>query len=239
MLIRTDRDAIAGGILQNVSPSEFNSAVEALYSEAREAIDKGHAVLPSAAHNAVLALRFSDDLKRAKEILDVSIKQYPDDENLRFQRAVVAYSENDPVGAIALLPDRPTNPEAIGILASALAATGKLDKALSLINDTDEMALPEHVKTGFVAVRTRAYVARGEKQLAMDIIAQQIAAQPKKISLRAVQISTHRLAGDEEGAIRAFDDALALVTEQTSLRSRLELCFEARKWVAMTPSLIC
>ena len=82
-LVRTDRDAIAGGILQNIRSDELNNAVEALYSEAREAIDKGYALLPSIAQNAALALRFSDDLTRAKEILDAAIKRYPDDENLR------------------------------------------------------------------------------------------------------------------------------------------------------------
>ena len=80
-----------------------------------------------------------------------------------------------------MLPNKPSDPEAIGVLAHALAATGKLDNALSLIDDTDENKLPEHVKTGFLAIRARAYMARGEKQLAMDTIAQRIAAQPKNL----------------------------------------------------------
>ena len=61
-LIRTNRDAIAGGILQNISSAEFNEAVAELYSQARDAIDKGYALLPSTAQNAALALRLSDDI---------------------------------------------------------------------------------------------------------------------------------------------------------------------------------
>ena len=86
VLIRTNRDAIAGGILQNISSAEFNNAVAELYSQARDAIEKGYALLPSTAQNAALALRLSDDVGKAKEILDAAITQYPDDESLRLQR---------------------------------------------------------------------------------------------------------------------------------------------------------
>ena len=40
---------------------------------------------------------------------------------------------------------------------------------------------------------------------------------------------TYRMVGDESGASKAFEDALALVNDQTSLRSRLEFSFEARR----------
>ena len=203
-LVHTDRDAIAGGFLQNIRSDELNDAVEALYSEAREAIDKGYSPLPSIANNAALALRLSDDLTRAKEVLDAAIKRYPDDENLRLQRAIISCSENDPTGALAVLPNKPSDLEAIAVLAHALAATGKPDDALSLIDDTDEDKLPEHVKTGFLAVRARAYMARGEKQLAIDTIAQRIALQPQSLTLRALQIRTLRTAGNEDDALKAL-----------------------------------
>ena len=64
-----------------------------------------------------------------------------------------------------MLPNKPSDLEAIAVLAHALAATGKPDDALSLIDDTDEDKLPEHVKTGFLAVRARAYMARAKSNL--------------------------------------------------------------------------
>lgn len=229
-LARTDRDAMAGGLLQHVTAREVNEAVETLYSEARDALDKGYALVPSLAHNAALALRFADDLGRAKEILDAAIEQYPADENLRLQRALIALSENDPAGALAISPKKPADPEAIGILAEALSATGRQDDALSLIHDTDEITLPDHVRTGLLGVRTRAYIAQGEKQVATDVVNNRVAREPKNLSLRILQIQTYRAVGEDDAALRAFEEALASIDEHTSLPSRLALCFEALKF---------
>lgn len=176
-----------------------------------------------------MALRFSGDLVKAKEILDTAIKQYPTDENLRLQRALIAFSENDPAGALAVLPNKPNDSDAIGIIAEALAATGKPDDALSLIDNTDESKLPEHVKMALLGVRIRVYIAHGERQLAIDTVAQRVAKEPENLSLRALQIHTHRAAGDDDGAKKVFEEALASVNDQTGLQSRLMLSFEAKK----------
>jgi tetratricopeptide (TPR) repeat protein len=226
---RTNRDAIAGGILQNITLLEFNNAVAELYSQARDAIEKDYSLLPSTAQNTALALRLVDDVGKAKEILDAAISQHPDDESLRLQRAIIAYSENDFSGALKALPNRPSNPEAISIVANALVATKKPDDALALINETDENGFPRHVRTGLLTARVRAYVQRKEGKLAIDTIAQRVAAEPQNLSLRCLQMLTHRMLTDESGANRAFEDALAIVNEHTSLRSRLELSFEARR----------
>ena len=228
-LVRTDRDAIAGGILHSMATAEFDSAVEILYLHARDAIDKGYALIPSTAHNAALAIRFSSDHSRAKEILDASIKQYPDDEKLRLQRAVIALEENDRSGALNVLPNKPTNPEVIGILAEVLAASGKQDDAIALINDTDETDMPKHVKAAFLAVRVRVYIARGEKQLAIDEIKRRISAEPENLTLRVLLIHTFSSVGDDANAEIAFKEALSLISDQTELPSRLALSFEARQ----------
>jgi len=229
VLVRTNRDAIAGGVLRNMSNAEFDDAVAELYSQARDAIEKGYALLPSTAQNAALALRLSDDVGKAKEILDVAIALNQDDESLRLQRAIIAYSENDLAGVFKALPKKPLNPEAISILANALVATEKPEEALALIDETNESGFARHVKAGLLSARVRAYVKRGEKQLAVDTIAQRVVAEPQNLSLRALQMLTHRMVGDESGASKAFEDALEIVDDQTSLRSRLELSFEARR----------
>ena len=102
LLVRTNPDVIAGGILQDMSIAEFDDAVAELYSQARDAIEKGYALLPSTAQNAALALRLSDDVGKAKEILDAAIAQNSDDEGLRLQRAIIAYTENDLDGVFKL-----------------------------------------------------------------------------------------------------------------------------------------
>jgi len=228
-LARTERDAIVGGILKQITTKEVNDAIETLVAEAIQAIDMGYALLPSTAHNAALALRFSNDLLKAKKILDTAIQQFPSDENLRIQRALIAFSENDPSGALAVLPDKPNDLEAIGLLAEAMAASGNINDALSLIDKTDESKLPEHVKTALLGVRVRAYIVHGERQLAINTVTQQVAREPNNLHLRSLQIHTHRATGDDEGANKALTDALAFVNGQTDLQSRLILSFEAKK----------
>lgn len=227
-VFRTNQDAIAGGIIRPIDSEKFNFAVETLYTEVRDALDMGY-VQQSIAHNAALALRFIDDITRAKEILDASIKHYPEDENLRLQRALIAYSENDPAGALAVLPEKPSSPEVVGVMVGALADTGKEEEALSMIKNIDESYLPEHVKIEFLSVRIRIYVARGEKQLAVETIADHVASNPKNLTLSALQIRTLRMVKDDKGAKEAFEKALAAVDDETSLLSRLLLSFEARK----------
>jgi tetratricopeptide (TPR) repeat protein len=227
-IIWNNRDALAGGIL-NVSSAEMHNAAEELYSQARDAIEKGYALLPSTAQNAALALRLVEDIARAKEILDAALTQYPDDESLRLQRAIVAFSENDPDGALKALPNTPSDPEAISVVANALVATNKPDAAVALLNATEERSFPRHVKIGLLSARLKAYVNRGESQLAIETITQRVIAEPHNLSFRALQIRTHRMLRDENGATKAFDDALKAVTDESSLRSRLELSFEARR----------
>ena len=51
--------------------------------------------------------------EKAKEILDAAIIQHPDDESLRLQRGIIAYSENDLVGALLIgkQPGETFNPQ--------------------------------------------------------------------------------------------------------------------------------
>ena len=228
-ITRTSRDAIAGGILQNVTAAEFDNAVEELSLQARDAIEKGYCLLPSTAQNAALALRLTEDLPTAKDILDAAITQHPDDESLRLQRSIIAYSENDFATVVATLPKKPSHPEGISILANTLVATNRPGDALSLLNETNDSGLPRHVRLCLLTARVRAYVQRGEKGLATDIMAQRVVTEPRNLSLRCLQIRTYRMVADEDAANKAFAEALGIVTDETSLRSRLQLSFEAKR----------
>ncbi|WP_041272554.1 tetratricopeptide repeat protein [Desulfitobacterium hafniense] len=230
-LICNDKDAMVGGPFSIVSWEEFNKAVDDLYSEAREALEKGF-ILPSTAHNSVLALRLVNDTPKATEILNAAIEQHPNDENLRIQRAVIAYAENDPKRVLEILknvsPD-PEHPEELGLIAWALADSGQVDKAISLISENEVITLPEHVRLHFLAIRIRIYVDKNERELALDTIAQRIATEPQNLTLRILQIRTYNAIKDENHANEALEKALALIDCKTALSSRLDLCFEARK----------
>ena len=228
-VVLKDRDALIGGVFQSVKATEFNNAVETLYAEAKDAIDKGYALLPPIAHNAALALRFSNDFTRAKEILDASIKQYPSEEKLRLQRALIAFDDTGPDEVISVLPKKPIDPETRGVVAEALIAAGKSDEASALIDATDEGSLPDHVKIGFLTIRSRIMLAGGEKEVAIEKITERISRDPDNLSLRALQIRTYRSIGDADAANKAIEEAVTLVNDKTNLLSRLALSFEARK----------
>lgn len=228
-IISNDRDMAIGGIPRNNNIDKLNCAVEVLYEEACNAIDKEYSVLPCIGHNAVLALRLTNDTNRAKRILNAFLRQYPDDENLCLQQALIMLSENDPNGALAILPDNSSNPEIIALVASALTATGESGKALDLIESIDESNVAEHVKIECLFIRIRSYIKRGEKQLAINSIAQRIAEDPKDLSLRALQVQTYNIIGDVKSANEALENALILVDEKTDLSCRLTLGFEGSR----------
>ena len=192
-------------------------------------LKRGYRLLPSTAQNAALALRLTEDLPRAKDILDAAISQHPDDESLRLQRSIIAYSENDFATVVATLPKKPSYPEAISILANTLVATNRPGDALSLLNETNDSGLPRHVRVGLLTARVRAYVQRGENGLATDTIAQRVVTEPRNLSLRCLQIRTYRMVADADAANKAFAEALAIVTDKTSLRWRLQLSVEAKR----------
>jgi len=228
-VVHSERDALVGGAFQNIQPGQFSNAVETLYSEARDAIEKGYALLPPIAHNAALALCISNDIARAKEILDAAIKQYPAEESLKLQRALIAFDENGPAEAIAVLPSKPKDPEAIAFLADALSDAGKTDEALALIDGTDEGIFPKNVKIGLLSIRIRILVARGERERANNMIATRISGESENLALRALQIRTYRLIGDADNASKVFEEAVSIVKAETDLLSRLALSFEARQ----------
>lgn len=227
-LIHTNQDVMVGGIFTTVSADEFNQAVEDLYSEVHDALVKGYAPIPSTASNAALALRLSNNNLWAKEILDASIKHYPNDKNLRLQRAIIAQSEKDPVKILELLTNKSSEPEEIGLIAWALGATGKGDDALSIIEEFDGSTLPENIKVNFLSIRTQIYLEKGDKPLALDWINRRVNEEPENILFRVLQIRAYRNIGDSKGEREAFESALTLVKDDTDLQCRLELSIEAQ-----------
>ncbi len=228
-VIEQDRDAIAGGDFKASNIAAFQGAADTLYQAARDAIDKGYALSPPLAHNAALALRFLDDTEKAKEVLDAAIEQNTDDQNLRLQRAIIAYVENDPDKALALLPEKPEDPEAFGIVAEALVSKERHDDAIALVEQPPPGDIPHHVNTGLLEVRVRSYIARGEDDLAISLINRAIGEAEEDTSLRVSLIHVYLQLGDRDSAISALDDALACVDDDTNLVSRIELSLIAQK----------
>lgn len=227
-LTREGHDSIIGGILQKVTMSDVNEAIELLLARAREAIDKGYGLTPSLAHNAALALRFTDKGAQAAEILDVAIKEYPENEDLRLQRSIIYLSDDDNPAALAIIPETPSNPELIGMKLEALVSMGRHDEAFALIRNSDGREFPDHVRNTFLAITARLYIENKQPQTAVDLVNSKVASAPENISFKNLQIQTYRAAGDAGSAMRSFEELLELVTDQTSLMLRLLLSYQAR-----------
>jgi tetratricopeptide (TPR) repeat protein len=228
-LTKNDRDVLAGAPVRVVSQDELEAAVKALAEEALNAIQKGLQMPSYLANNASLALRFAGDIPTATQILDAAIAQRPDDENLRFQRAILAYAQNDLTKVLELIPENPSNPEAIPIRATALADTGKPDDALKLIDGFDASAAPDHVRFGIIAARCHAYLVRNEKNLAIETARKEALADPGDMHVAGVLIRTYYLAGENDAASKALDAAVACIDEKAGMPSRLLLSFEAQR----------
>ncbi len=228
-LIEQDRDAIAGGEFKATNVAAFQNATDTLYTAAKDAIEKGYALSPPLAQNAALALRFLDDTEKAKEVLDAAIDQNPEDQNLRLQRAIIAYVENDPDTVLALLPKQPQNPEAFGIVAEALVSKERYEDAIALADEPPPGNIPHHVRVGLLGVRVRSYVARGENPLAINTLNHAIVEAPEDVSLRVSLIRVYLKIGDRNSAQTALNDAMSCVDDNTDLVSRVELSLVAQQ----------
>ena len=228
-LTKNDRDVLAGAPVRVVSQEELETAVKALADEALDAIQKGLRIPSYLASNASLALRFIDDIPTAVQILDVAIAQRQDDESLRFQRAVLAYGQNDLRKVLELIPENPSNPEAVPLRATALADTGNPDEALKLIDGFDASAAPDHVKFGIISARCHAYLVSDQKDLAIETARKEALAAPGDIHVSGVLIRTYYLAGDNEAASIALDAAVASINDKSGMPSRMLLTFEAQR----------
>ncbi len=228
-LVESNKDALAGAPVTIASKEELRECVETLRQEALDAINKGYKIQATLANNAALALRFVDDISTAIQILDVGIRQNPQDELLKHLRAVVAYSQNDLQKVLELTPEEPSNPEAVAMRATALADTGRPDEAIKLIDEFDAGSVPEHVKLGLLSARCHAYLVRGEKDLAVDTARREVLSAPDNLTVAAVLIRTLYLAGDNKAASNALDEAVSRVNDATPISWRLLLSFEAQR----------
>lgn len=228
-LTRSDRDVIAGAPVKIVSQEELRESVKVLREEAESAIGRGYRISPALASNAALALRFVDDIAAATRILESALKQHPDDESLRLQRATLAFADNDMTKVLELTDESLSDLEATPLRAIALADTGRQDDALRLIEGFDGSAAPEHVKVGVISARCHAYLVRGDKELAIETARKESLAAPANLHVAAVLIRTYYLAGDNEAASKALDEAIARVSGTTKLSSCLLLSFEAQR----------
>jgi len=227
-LINTEGDAIEGGILKNIGTKELHQAVAMLHAEVKEAFEKEYTVPLSIAHNAALALRISNNQGKAKEILDKSIKQYPDNENLRLQRAVIAHTENDYEYVLEMLGENSSDNEKISLIANALFNIGRKDDSISLIQDIDENSLPGYVKIEILSIRIRYYLDQKNEKAAIKMMAERIIAEPQNISLRTLQIRVYRNVGHYNEAYEALDETYRLIKDETDLILRLMLSYEAK-----------
>jgi tetratricopeptide (TPR) repeat protein len=228
-LTRVDRDVIVGAPVTSVTHEELSSSVTVLRDEAEDAITKRYRLMPSVASNAALALRYIDDLPAATRILDEAIRQHPDDGNLRLQRALLAFAQSDMRKVLEMTEEHDSDLEAAPLRATALADTGRPDDALNLIDCLDTRNAPDHVKLGLLSARCHAYLARNESALAVQTARQAAMVDPPNANVAAVLIRTYYLAGENDAASKALDDAMKQVSATTSLSTCLLLSFEAQR----------
>ncbi len=185
--------------------------------------------MPPLAHNAALALRIVEDFERAKEVLDAAISQWPEEESLQFQRALIAYAENDTQTVIKILPPIPTNPEAIGLLADARISSADAEGALKLLDGIDLSQSSAFLELGFAATKIRAYLALEEREQAVQFAARLAKSDPENAAFATLYIRALRLVKGVEAAKEALPDVLPSVTETTPLSTRFELASEAQR----------
>jgi len=229
-LINCHRDLLAGAILpQDFNQDEINKALDFIVNEANDALKKEYTLLPSVATNASMALRFNNQDAKAKDILDKAIEQNPKDVDIRLQRGLIAYVENDFEKVVSVLPSDQNNPECIGLITDALFCLGKYDDAIQMSKMAND-AFPSHVKLSLLSTLIHIYLKTGKTDLAINTIKEKLISSPDNISLLNLLSFAYRISNDNANATKVFDRVIGLVTDETSLMTRLQLSHEAAKF---------
>lgn len=227
ILVDQNSDALAGAKLKDISKSDIDNAIKILTENALESIEKNNWVYPSIANNAALALRYKGELKSAISILDKALESYPNDQNVRLQRALIAMSQSDFGKVFDLLQKRVINPEEGAILALALEQSEKFSEALEVVEHFQSTECPKYIAADLLGIRLRIMLKDKEEDAAITLITQHIASDPLDIHLRLLKIKILRATSKIKEAQDAFHEALECITENTDLRLRILLCFEA------------
>lgn len=222
-----DETIRAGGTSALLSDEQLLQAAEVLFIEAKKAIASEASIPSSLAHNAALALRIVERLDDAIHVLDAALKAHPGDQPLLLQRAILAYVTDDAERVLSLLEESPTDPELRVILANAFTDAGRPDVSGQLVDSIDLSGVPEHVRDGVIALRSKNQLKRNDYEGAVKTVEDAIASYGDSISLRVAQIQALRRSGIEQRAEEILETALNLVGDGTPLTHRVILAMDA------------
>jgi len=223
---RERRSILVGGIMTTSERSQIQLAAKTLITEATEAVDNQYPISISLAVNASLAARFTGDIKTGVRILDVAVRQHPNDEIVRTHRSVLAIIENDFDTVLKMIPDDAIDGEARSLRAVALLNQGKVDDGLAVMKTVNAATAPAHVKFGLLAATCRAHVLRKEPNRAIQAAREALAQSPRDLTLRSLLI--HTLSSVNNAAAEGeLDAVLGDIEPTTEFSSRLLLAQEA------------
>lgn len=205
--------------------ANLNKAVDALRVLAADG-SVASTFMVAAANNAALALRLLGRQEDAKTLLDLTIKKFPDFAPLQIQRAAIALREHEPKAALALLPQDNSNPEIVCLRVDCLIELKRDADALQLLDQTETLFAPPHVKLARTTARLSIYVEQDPAK-AIAYVNEQLASAPNDLILQAVVVHTLRLAGHEQDAQIALDAALSTLHESSPYGARVQLAADA------------
>jgi len=218
---------IGGAIAAKFDHRALADSAEALAAYVENSVGSNEFVEESAIHNALLALRLTENGKRALNIYELAADRFPDSEPIRLQAALLYLARDEAEKALSAIGAAPDALELKLLRLEILLASGKSKEALNEINQFSEDELPAARRRMLDSVKVRAISAAQGTQAALDYLQYALSELPDNMHLRAIEIDILASAGKREDAIGVLNNAISKAHRDTEFIDRFELAREA------------
>lgn len=179
------------------------------------------------ANNAALMFRLVGKIDKARDVLDRGLKSEKADQHLLLQRAALARNDNDFGSVLAILPEQSSSAEINILKAEALAAQGRRDEALALIDTVDLDVLSLGPRLSALAAKAKCLCDKGDAQGAKNLAVNLMDSNPDNPGYLALGLKVYRVTEGDEQARAILEQRIAGVRKDAEIGGALELAYEA------------
>lgn len=226
----SDAETRLSGVIKDISVEERTEAVDILVKRTNHALSQGSVLAASMANNACVGLRQVDRIDEAIELADRASQQFPDDNALLLQRALLALHNDDYAAVLTILPSTIEDPQLVPIRAAALFENEDAEGALSLVSSIDFSNEALIIQSVALELEFKATLSLHGNKAAAALISKLdeiIEARPNALRFQNLMVRFLRLLGNTDESIRR----LGLLSQQYNSDSdpidRAETGFEA------------
>ena len=228
----SDAETRLSGVIKDISVEERTEAVDILVKRTNHALSQGSVIAASMANNACVGLRQVDRIDEAIELADRASQQFPDDNALLLQRALLALHNDDNAAVLTILPSTIEDPQLVLIRAAALFENKDFEDALSLVSSIDLSDEPLINQSVALEIEFNATLSLHGKAAAAELISNLdkiIERRPNTLRFQNLKVRFLRLLCNTDESIHHLELLSQQYNTDSNPIDRAETGFEAEQ----------